>query len=45
MLPEIIEKMYFCSAELLYVLAERHLLTKINDFPSIEMYWEIYGGN
>ena len=26
-------KMYFCSAELLQVLADRHLVTKVNDFP------------
>ena len=33
MLPEITEKMYFCSAELLQVLADKHLVTKVNDFP------------
>ena len=32
MLPKITEKMYFCSAELLQVLADRHLVTKVNDF-------------
>ena len=26
-------KMYFCAAELLQVLADRHLVTKVNDFP------------